>query len=486
MTPDCTHAASASQSLSRPIEVGDKAGRGARGTIAECRSRGFDRGSGLLRLVVGAWTYRPARWRLILSIVLSLAWMALLVVCLSPAEQPHLAAVDVRRAGLADLTDLPGHPLEAAQSPQATPAPIEGSEAFRRNEAAPFLTVGPGAAPFHLGGSPQDYVQARACLAAAMLYEAGADAAGQLAVGQVVLNRVRHPAFPHSVCGVVLQGSERTTGCQFTFTCDGALSRAYSDGVVDRALARAGLMLNGLVYAGVGLATHYHTEQVYPWWSPKLEKIARVGSHLFFRWPGYWGSAAALVARQRDSEPGTRLFSRFGSLDGDALNDSTFAPGAESRAMTAPYIEARLAGFESEASVGPLVHPDARMHSTVEGGNAIPAARRLVFSSQRSPIAAHLVTSAPALGGMRLLRMFPETGAFYVELLPGSSDAARRRSAEALCGGRATCAVYGWFSTVDVPSAPPSANPLKPAPAFTFSHDITRAGRAIPPSANAF
>src|SRR3546814_8953065 len=72
-------------------------------------------------------------------------------------------------------------------------------------------------------------------MAAAMLYEAGDDSKCQLAVGQVVINRVRHPAFPKSICEVVFQGSDRATGCQFTFTCDGALARRYSDAAWKRA-----------------------------------------------------------------------------------------------------------------------------------------------------------------------------------------------------------------------------------------------------------
>src|SRR3546814_4751718 len=90
------------------------------------------------------------------------------------------------------------------------------------------------ARPFVYAGGDDAKARARDCLAAAMLYEAGDDAKGQQAVGQVVINRARHPAFPKSICGVVFQGSERATGCQFTFTCDGALGRRYSDAAWQR------------------------------------------------------------------------------------------------------------------------------------------------------------------------------------------------------------------------------------------------------------
>ena len=103
-------------------------------------------------------------------------------------------------------------------------------------------------------------------------YEARDD--GQAAVAQVVLNRLRHPLFPKTVCGVVFQGSQKTTGCQFTFTCDGAMLR-YTPAAAGWSRARdiARLALNGSVYAPVGHATHYHTDWVVPYWSASLEKI---------------------------------------------------------------------------------------------------------------------------------------------------------------------------------------------------------------------
>ena len=173
-------------------------------------------------------------------------------------------------------------------------APVSEADAKAQNAEIPLVTRGFVAArPFIYAGSGDGRARARDCLAAAMLYEAGDDAKGQQAVGQVVINRARHPAFPKSICGVVFQGSERTTGCQFTFTCDGALNRRYSDAAWARAQANAEMMLSGTTYPKVGLATHYHTDWVRPYWSDSLEKIAVVDTHLFFRWPGYWGTSGA-------------------------------------------------------------------------------------------------------------------------------------------------------------------------------------------------
>ncbi|MFX4781967.1 cell wall hydrolase, partial [Acinetobacter baumannii] len=89
---------------------------------------------------------------------------------------------------------------------------------------------------------------------------------GQQAVAQVILNRVRHPAFPATVCGVVYQGSEHA-GCQFSFACDGSMARRPEPGLWRRAMAVAASALAGQVYAPVGLATHYHTYAVTPAWN---------------------------------------------------------------------------------------------------------------------------------------------------------------------------------------------------------------------------
>ncbi|WP_366519915.1 cell wall hydrolase [uncultured Croceicoccus sp.] len=141
------------------------------------------------------------------------------------------------------------------------------------------------------------------CLATAIYYEAGMEGAdGRRGVAQVVLNRVRHKAYPNSVCGVVFQGAERRTGCQFTFTCDGSLARAP----VPRRLAQAREIaedaLAGSVYAPVGLSTHYHADYVVPYWSQSLLKTAVVGTHIFYRSPGRAGRAAAFAERYAGEE----------------------------------------------------------------------------------------------------------------------------------------------------------------------------------------
>ncbi|WP_374146378.1 cell wall hydrolase [Sphingomonas sp. 28-63-12] len=184
-------------------------------------------------------------------------------------------------------------------------AAIKPDDARAFNATIPFTSAPvPAAKPFRLTEPSLAAARAVDCLATAVLYEAGDDPTGQRAVAQVVINRVRHPAFPKTICGVVFQGSERRTGCQFTFACDGALLRhSWSDAAWMRARTIAREALGGAVYAKVGYATHYHTDWVVPYWSASLDKVSAVGTHLFFRWSGWWGTPAAFNRRVATDEP---------------------------------------------------------------------------------------------------------------------------------------------------------------------------------------
>lgn len=173
------------------------------------------------------------------------------------------------------------------------------------------------------------------CLTAAIYYEAASESdTGQRAVAQVVLNRVRHPAFPKSVCGVVYEGAERRTGCQFSFTCDGSLARIPSRNGWEHARVIALAALGGYVEPSVGTATHYHTQWVVPYWAWSLDKITVVGAHIFYRWKGYWGKRAAfngVYAGEPVSQGETSLFP--GPLDARPTD------GASSAALVPRVLE---------------------------------------------------------------------------------------------------------------------------------------------------
>lgn len=172
------------------------------------------------------------------------------------------------------------------------------------DDAAPaFVQAAPGF--LASARSEEDARRAAECLTAAVYYEARSEPIdGQRAVAQVVLNRVRDRAFPHSVCGVVYQGSQRRTGCQFSFTCDGSMNYRRDPLAWARAAQVAAAALSGQVYAPVGSATFYHANYVLPWWAGSLTRIGSVGAHIFYRWRGAMERALSFRADYAGVEPG--------------------------------------------------------------------------------------------------------------------------------------------------------------------------------------
>ncbi len=182
---------------------------------------------------------------------------------------------------------------------------VSPSQAMLINASIPFsILPNPPARPFKLTVSnDQARGQALQCLTAAVYYEAGSESdEGEAAVAQVVLNRLRHPLFPKTVCGVVFQGATLPTGCQFTFTCDGSLNREPSADGWARAQRNAERVLDGYVVKEVGEATHYHAVYVVPYWSTSLVKIAQIGAHIFYRWNGSLGSPGAYTLAYAGNE----------------------------------------------------------------------------------------------------------------------------------------------------------------------------------------
>lgn len=131
------------------------------------------------------------------------------------------------------------------------------------------------------------------CLTQAIYYEAANEPLqGKRAVAQVVLNRLRHPAYPGSVCGVVYEGVNKPV-CQFSFTCDGSLARTPLANKWGESRKVAEAALAGFVEPSVGSATHYHADYVLPRWAFTLDKIEKVGAHIFYRFPGSAGRPGA-------------------------------------------------------------------------------------------------------------------------------------------------------------------------------------------------
>lgn len=211
----------------------------------------------------------------------------------------------------------PEVPHGSRQQVAAPPAPppmimrqLAPEQALQVNQDIPIANApNPPAKPFIFKGNAGTRGQALDCLANAEYYEAGDQGGdGERAVAQVVLNRVRHPAFPSTVCGVVYEGSTKPTSCQFTFTCDGSLSRRPDAEGWKRAYLIAEAALAGAVYTPVGYATHYHANYVVPYWASAstLLKDAVVGAHIFYRWSGDWGLPVAFSKRYAGHEPDAR------------------------------------------------------------------------------------------------------------------------------------------------------------------------------------
>ncbi|SBV34983.1 conserved protein of unknown function [uncultured Sphingopyxis sp.] len=192
-------------------------------------------------------------------------------------------------------------------------APVaEGADAVARNALLPVSTLPVEAArPFVMPViSLAQSTNAQRCLTQAIYYEAATESdAGKAAVAQVILNRMRHPAYPDTVCGVIYQGSSRP-GCQFSFACDGSMRRPPVPALWRRSAEIARAALSGHVAAGVGMATHYHADYVLPRWAPRLTKIEQIGAHIFYRWPGSWGKPRAFS----DAYAGAEFIPAFSRL----------------------------------------------------------------------------------------------------------------------------------------------------------------------------
>jgi spore germination cell wall hydrolase CwlJ-like protein len=181
----------------------------------------------------------------------------------------------------------------------------KGIDAQLRNAEIPVSALPVEAVSALKFGMVDGNAQATAlrCLTQAVYYEAANEPLqGRRAVAQVVLNRMRHPAYPNSVCSVVYQGIERGWGCQFSFVCDGALLRTPATGLWREAQAVAQAALGGYVEASVGTATHYHADYVLPKWAFNLGKITQLGRHIFYRFNGNMGRTTAFNARYSGAE----------------------------------------------------------------------------------------------------------------------------------------------------------------------------------------
>jgi len=205
----------------------------------------------------------------------------------------------------ARTVDSPQASLPINLPPPDLLRPLSPEEATKENSERPFVKrPDSAAAKFVLKAGGDNREKALNCLTQAIYYEAASEGPdGERAVAQVVLNRMRHPGYPASVCGVIYQGAERGTGCQFTFACDGSLLRPPIAQLWTKARKIAEDALSGKVFAAVGHATHYHADYVLPYWADSLDKTIQIGRHIFYRLRKSLGDRTAFVQRYAGVEP---------------------------------------------------------------------------------------------------------------------------------------------------------------------------------------
>ncbi len=343
----------------------------------------------------------------------ALAVVIAVLIAALPAERSGFRPVPVESTARVNIEGFSVLPGQANDAPMLAEPAEPMADARAKNAAVQFVAGQiEVATPFKFNGSALDVERATQCLALAAMAEAGPSDIGQRAVIQVILNRTRHPAFARTVCGVVFQGSERRTGCQFSFTCDGSLARRYGDEAWRMARNRATEGLRGYVFAAVGTATHYHTDWVFPYWSPKLEKLARVETHLFFRWPGYWGTRAAARMGYRGGEAGL-------------------------------------------LTVGPAQAPNQSLSALPTG---LPSA------------APSIASAAPPITGGELVMRDPSGKANFV-LIGGANAAEALTLARKLCTDPGTCRVMGWGERGTIPARFPVPSAARATLKFSYSRD---------------
>ena len=189
-------------------------------------------------------------------------------------------------------------------------------------------------------------------------------------------------------------------------------------------------MLGGATHAPVGNATHFHADYVYPWWSDRLDKVAKVGPHIFFRWRGFWGSRQALSARYAGGEP-------------DPLR------------------------LRETALVIAAANP---LPGLLDSGEAVRSITRDSVAR-----AAGEPPRAPASSG----QPNPGAGVHFVLVSPGDSPGALVDRARSLCAGGGYCRVQGWSDPAQVPASLPLTDSDRRSLRFSFAAANANGGEAV-------
>ena len=189
-----------------------------------------------------------------------------------------VASIDPSRASALDA-------IAGIAPEMSTPMPVVASEQLAYARAEAPITGG-----FATGQPIETTDKELWCLATAIYFEArGESYRGQVAVAQVVQNRVRDRRYPETICGVVFQNQNRRNSCQFSFACDGIPEVINDKSSWAQAQDIAKRFADGELYlTEVGKATHYHATYVRPAWAPRMVKLTQIGLHVFYEFKRGW------------------------------------------------------------------------------------------------------------------------------------------------------------------------------------------------------
>lgn len=195
-----------------------------------------------------------------------------------PQDMPRMAALEAIDA----ISDEPETDASAERDPSKPfPVSVPTKLAYARDVAPKTEDL---TAPL-TQASMDANAREEWCMATAIYFEArGEKYRGQVAVAQVVRNRVKHKAYPNSICGVVFQNQTWRNRCQFSFACDGIPERVNEKTAWATAEEIATKVIRGDIYLPeVANSTHYHATYVNPHWAARLKRMTKIGTHIFYR-----------------------------------------------------------------------------------------------------------------------------------------------------------------------------------------------------------
>jgi len=211
-----------------------------------------------------------------------------------PGEEPTIVMPGIPMPGIA----VPGSSLDpdmkaTAALPKATNSPSDSGESVAGKGEVNSANQRVKTPAERMGLTEQTRGKQEKCLAEAVYFEARGEAVrGQMAVAQVVMNRVFSGFYPTTVCGVVYQNKHRRLACQFTFACDGIPDVVKEPDMWERARKIAKATLDGRIWLPeVAKSTHYHAYWVHPSWVREMKKMYKTGVHSFYR-PRAWGDGS--------------------------------------------------------------------------------------------------------------------------------------------------------------------------------------------------